>query len=312
MQKIKLLSFVTTILSAAWLTGCVSTTMPGSVAAERKQLMFYPSSWAQNKSNKIYSNYEKESKKSNRYVIDRRLDEIMARLVTATESYQLPQRKIDWSVRLNLSSTINAMSLPNGKIVLNSAIAWNNLSDDELAFLIAHEMSHVLREHARERKSVQYASNSALLFAATGLGQIPAFFTVYGGQYASSVPMSRVMETEADLIGLDLMARAGYQPEAAISFWEKTEQRLIKRNGTASSIPEFLSSHPDIGSRKESLQANMPAAQKQYLLAIQQHKTINQQIDLEQAAILPASAVYTDEMIDAASYPDESLFASVK
>ena len=147
-------------------------------------------------------------------------------MVVATKTYQLPDRKIDWEVRLNLSSTINAMSLPNGKIVLNSAIAWNDLTDDELAFLISHEMSHVLREHARERKSIKYVSNSALLFVATGLGQIPAFFTVYGGQLASSVPTSRIMETEANLISLDLMARAGYKPQATISFWDKTEARI--------------------------------------------------------------------------------------
>ena len=151
-------------------------------------------------------------------------------MVVATKTYQLPDRKIDWEVRLNLSSTINVMSLPNGKIVLNSAIAWNDLTDDELAFLISHEMSHVLREHARERKSIKYVSNSALLFVATGLGQIPAFFTVYGGQLASSVPTSRIMETEANLISLDLMARAGYKPQATISFWDKTEARIKKRN----------------------------------------------------------------------------------
>ena len=161
-------------------------------------------------------------------MIDPRLNTILDRLVVAIKTYQLPDRKIDWEVRLNLSSTINAMSLPNGKIVLNSAIAWNDLIDDELAFLISHEMSHVLREHARERKSIKYASNSALLFSATGLGQIPAFFTVYGGQLASSVPTSRIMETEANLIGLDLMARAGYKPQAAISFWDKTEARIKK------------------------------------------------------------------------------------
>ena len=151
-------------------------------------------------------------------------------MVVATKTYQLPDRKIDWEVRLNLSSTINVMSLPNGKIVLNSAIAWNDLTDDELAFLISHETSHVLREHARERKSIKYASNTALLFVATDLGQIPAFCTVYGGQLAFSVPTSRIMETEADLIGLDLMARAGYKPQATISFWDKTEARIKKRN----------------------------------------------------------------------------------
>ena len=96
--------------------------------------MFYPHSWAQKKLDKIYNVYEKQSKKSNRYVIDPRLNTILDRLVVATKTYQLPDRKIDWEVRLNLSSTINVMSLPNGKIVLNSAIAWNDLTDDELAF----------------------------------------------------------------------------------------------------------------------------------------------------------------------------------
>ena len=310
MQKFKLFSLTATLLSTAWMTGCVSTTVPGSVAAERKQLMFYPDSWTQKKSDKIYNTYEKESKKTNRYVIDPRLNTILDRLVIATKTYQLPERKIDWSVRLNLSSTINAMSLPNGKIILNSAIAWNDLTDDELAFLISHEMSHVLREHARERKSVKYASNSALLLAATGLGQIPAFFTVYGGQLASSVPLSRVMETEADLIGLDLMARAGYEPKAALSFWDKTEARMKKRNIEPSKLAEFLSSHPDIADRKVILQANMASAEKQYLLAIQQQKPAHQHIheNVETAV----TTFDEQDVIDAAAYSHEGLIASVK
>ena len=310
MQSFKLFSLTTTLLSTAWMTGCVSTTVPGSVAAERKQLMFYPDSWTQKKSDKIYNAYEKESKKSNRYVIDPRLNTILDRLVVATKTYQLPERKIDWEVRLNLSSTINAMSLPNGKIVLNSAIAWNDLTDDELAFLISHEMSHVLREHARERKSIKYASNSALLFSATGLGQIPAFFTVYGGQLASSVPTSRIMETEADLIGLDLMARAGYEPQAAISFWEKTEARMKKRNIETSKLSDFLSSHPDIADRKETLQANMTSAQQQYLLATQHQKSVHQHVDENVTTV--AMTFNENDMIDAAGYSDESFVALVK
>ena len=234
----------------------------------------------------------------------------MDRLVVATKTYQLPDRKIDWEVRLNLSSTINVMSLPNGKIVLNSAIAWNDLTDDELAFLISHEMSHVLREHARERKSIKYVSNSALLFVATGLGQIPAFFTVYGGQLASSVPTSRIMETEANLISLDLMARAGYKPQATISFWDKTEARIKKRNIETSKRSDFLSSHPDIADRKKTLQANMASAQQQYLLATQHQKTAHQHVD--ENVTTTVMTFNENDMTDATGYSDESFVALVK
>lgn len=258
------------VASSLWMTGCVSTTVSGTTASDRKQLMFYPSSWAKYKSDRSYARFEKIGKENHRYVIDPRLNKILDQLVVASQDYMLQGRKIDWEVRLNLSSTINAMSLPNGKIVVNSAIAWNKLTDDELAFLIAHEMSHVLREHARERKSISFVSNSAALaVSATGIGQIPAFLTVYSNPYVSTLPMSRVMETEADQIGLDLMSRAGFQPQAAISFWGKTRERMKLRGLEYDQYPEFLSSHPDIEERMNNLQTFMPAATLQYQKAMQ-------------------------------------------
>ncbi|MFW2148976.1 M48 family metalloprotease [Acinetobacter sp. TY1] len=134
--------------------------------------------------------------------------------------------------------------------------------------------------------------------------------TVYGGQLASSVPTSRIMETEADLIGLDLMARAGYKPQATISFWDKTEACIKKRNIETSKRSDFLSSHPDIADRKKTLQANMASAQQQYLLATQHQKTAHQHVD--ENVTTTVMTFNENDMTDATGYSDESFVALVK
>ncbi|MNQ40904.1 TPR repeat-containing protein YfgC precursor [compost metagenome] len=154
------------------------------------------------------------------------------------------------------SDEINAWCMPGGKIaVYTGLIAKIKPSDDELAAVLGHEIAHALREHARERVSQQMATNLGLSVLSIAMGSSAA--TDLGEQLTSvmfTLPNSRTHETEADRMGVELAARAGYDPRAAVTLWQKMG---AAEQGNAP--PEILSTHPSASSRIGDLQA---AAQK--------------------------------------------------
>lgn len=246
-------------------SGCVSTTSMGTVGSERKQLMIIPESAWNKAADRNFNKFEKKAKSKSVYLVDPRLDNIMARLIPHANDYLAGNRKkMNWKINGNLSSKPNAHSFPSGQIVVNTAIyMFENLTDDELATLISHEMAHVIRGHSREKASIYAATNLSLLGATMGAGYALGFASGLSGNYGVTLPHSRHLEEEADLIGLDLMVRAGFDHKSTVTFWEKFEANLVKKE-IDSKFPTFLSSHPTNEQRKNVL--------NQHLLAIDSYQ----------------------------------------
>lgn len=159
-----------------------------------------------------------------------------------------------WEVNLIGSKQINAFCMPGGKIAFYSGILDQlQLTDHEVAMIMGHEIAHALREHARERMGKSTATNigANLLGQMLGLGQLGQTVTNYGAQLLT-LQFSREDESEADLVGMELAARAGFDPRAGISLWQKM--------GAASkgAPPQWLSTHPSSTTRIGDIQKNLP------------------------------------------------------
>ncbi len=165
-----------------------------------------------------------------------------------------------WEVNLIGSKQINAFCMPGGKIAFYTGILDElKLTDDEAAMIMGHEMAHALREHARERLAKSQATSLGLSIGAQllGLGDLGNLAANLGTQLLT-LRFSREDESEADLVGLELAARAAYRPDASVSLWEKMTRT------TGSGGPGFLSTHPSGPDRIRELQANVPKVQALY------------------------------------------------
>ena len=162
-----------------------------------------------------------------------------------------------WEVNLIRSPQVNAFCMPGGKIAFFWGIlAKLQLSDDEVAMVMGHEMTHALREHGRAQIGKQVATQGTIALLAGLFGWSNGSRQVAGmGGRLLSLKYSRDDETEADLVGLELAARAGYQPQAAISLWRKMEA------ASRGAPPAFLSDHPSNPDRLRVIAANIPRVQ---------------------------------------------------
>ncbi len=194
----------------------------------------------------------------------RRLRAISSRLIADAPRWNKDARGWRWEVNLIGSGSINAFCMPGGKIaVFTGLIDKLALSDDELAMVVGHEMAHALREHARERIAKSQGTGALLSLGAQlfGLGQLGDVAANIGTQLLT-LKFSRDDETEADLVGLELGARAGYNPRASVTLWEK----MGRASGGASG--SFLSTHPSGTDRMRRLQENIPRVEGLYQQAI--------------------------------------------
>jgi predicted Zn-dependent protease len=144
--------------------------------------------------------------------------------------------------------------MPGGKIAFYTGILETlKLTDDEVAAVMGHEIAHALREHARERMGKSVATNvgASLLSQLLGVGEL-GNTVIGGGAQLLSLQFSRSDESEADLVGLELAARAGFDPRAGISLWQK----MAAQNKGAP--PQWLSTHPAGSTRIAEMQKNMP------------------------------------------------------
>lgn len=243
--------------AVALAAGCqtVETTKGGTVGVDRQQRMAVSSEEVNAGAQKAYAQMMAQAQKKN--ALDRdaaqvqRVKNIVARLVPQTATFRPDAAKWPWEVHVISVDDVNAWCMPAGKMAVYSGLI-NKLqpTDDELAAVMGHEIAHALREHSREQMSQQAITQ-------TGIGIAGALFGVgeLGQGVANAVadvtlfkPKSRGMETEADRIGVELAARAGYDPHAAISLWQKME----KLGG--SQPPQWLSTHPSNDSRISDLQ----------------------------------------------------------
>jgi Zn-dependent protease with chaperone function len=190
-----------------------------------------------------------------------RVRAISSRLITDAPRWNPRARNWRWEVNLIGSDQVNAFCMPGGKIaVFSGLIRRLQTSDDELAMVLGHEMAHALREHARERIAKSEGTGALLSLGAQlfGLGQLGNYAANIGTQLLT-LKFSRDEEIEADLVGLEMGARTGFDPHAAVSLWEKMARVAGSGGGTA-----FLSDHPSGPDRLRRLQENIPRVEGLY------------------------------------------------
>ena len=253
------------VVLSSLLLACANTTRSGAVGISRSQFMMISSAEVDRLSAVSYNEQNQKAKEKNILVTSGptydRLKTISNRLIQQTGVFRDDTRQWNWQLSLINAPILNATCAPGGKITFYTGLIDQlNLTDDEIAAIMGHEIAHALREHGRERLSQAMAQNLVTnIAAASGYGS-SANAANQVAQYILVLPNSRQNESEADAIGLELAARSGYSPQAAISVWKK----MIKAtNGKTS--PEFLSTHPSGETRIEQLSALMPAVEPLYL-----------------------------------------------
>lgn len=251
------------------LTACqaVNTTSGGAVGVERKQYMF--SMLSTQEVNQMYAQSYQQTlgEASNKGALDKssanakRLRVVADRLIKQAPLFRPDSAQWQWEVNLIKSPELNANCGPGGKIIFYSGIIEKlQLTDDEIAAIMGHEMAHALREHSREAMSKAYGVEMAKQGAGAllGLGSDSLALADAAVQYGMMLPNSRGNENEADLIGLELAARGGYNPNAAVSLWQKMAK------ASEGAPPEFMSTHPSSSSRITALQAAIPKVMPLY------------------------------------------------
>ncbi|AKH37081.1 MULTISPECIES: M48 family metallopeptidase [Nitrosomonas] len=237
------------LLSVLFLTACATT------PTGRTQLAFMPDAEVNNMGLQAFENLKHE-KPISRNVQDNQFVHCVASAIA---------REVggEWEVVVFEDPALNAFALPGGKIGVYAGLV--NLVDnqDQLATVIGHEVGHVLARHSNERLSQQLGAQAgitlvqAIAAPQTAMGQTAVSLLGIGAEYGIILPFSRLHESEADTIGLDLMAKAGFNPAESVALWLKMEQ--------ASQGPrpvEFLSTHPSHTTRIKDLQARIPKAQQ--------------------------------------------------
>ncbi len=260
--QVMLSTALPTVLSAALLAGgcaTVQTTSGGTVGVERSQTMMVSAEQVNKSAEKSYKEVIDEARKNkllnkNAAQVER-VKTISNRLVRETAVFRPDAPSWKWETNVITSDELNAWCMPGGKIAVYPGIIDKlKLTDDELAAVMGHEIAHALREHGREKVS---QSTGVGMAAAIGGAIIGSYYgidakvsqNVLGtvGDLAFMRPNSRGMEQEADRMGVELAARAGYDPFAAVTLWEKMD----KAGG--GSPPEWLSTHPSSTSRQADL-----------------------------------------------------------
>ena len=183
-----------------------------------------------------------------------RLRSIAQRIIPFAVAWNPRARDWKWEVNLIASSQINAYCMPGGKIAFYTAILQNlHLTDDEVAMVMGHEIAHALREHARARLAKSQLTQMGVGVASEllGLGSVGRTVSGYGAQLLT-LRFSRADESDADLVGMELAARAGFDPRAGITLWQKMMA------GRQSSPPQWLSTHPAGTTRIADMQDRLP------------------------------------------------------
>lgn len=228
----------------------VNTTQSGTVGVQRQQAMLVSSAEVNRAAEKSYAQTlrQAESKhllNQNGAQVDR-VRAIANRLIPATAAFRADAPRWNWEVNVIGGKDINAWCMPGGKIAVYTGLLDSlQLTDAEAAAVMGHEIAHALREHGREQASRSMVTNVglSLLGAVVGLNQAQLDLANTVTNVTFLLPHSRQFETEADRIGIELAARAGYDPQAAISLWQK----MLKNGGDGP--PQWLSTHPSHESR---------------------------------------------------------------
>lgn len=253
------------VVLAASLSACTSTTKDSEVGAGRKQFLIVSQESVVNQAQAYYAQERSEAASKGTLVRSgreyERLRVILNKVLPATVSMRPDAANWAWELTLiNEPETVNAHVMAGGKVTFYTGfIARTSATDDELAAVMGHEIAHALREHTREKMS----QSSALgVVRNVGLGLLGAGSATQQAaqaaqQLALDLPFSRAMESEADALGLELSARAGYNPRGAVTLWEKMAK--LSKGG-----PAFLSTHPASQDRRDALDALLPKVMPLY------------------------------------------------
>ncbi len=253
---------ITLVVLAAALVAACATSPTG-----RKQLMLVSEQQAISASRQAYVQEIGKAKKEGKLVTDPRLlnriEVITGRLVAQAIKMRPDSAKWEWSVQvIDEPKTVNAWCMAGGRMaVYTGLILQVDPTDAELAQVLGHEIAHALANHTAERMSVAMASSAGIIAAgllSDNSGAAMASAAV-AAKLAVDLPNSRTAETEADRIGIELAARAGYDPHAAVTLWQK-----MSKVGGGKAPPAFLSTHPSDAQRQERLSALVPKMMPYY------------------------------------------------
>lgn len=219
----------------------------------RKQLRFFPDEQLDQMGTAAYAQAKQETPASTN-IVENKYVKCVARAVTGA----IDKGPKEWEVTVFEKDEVNAFALPGGKIGVYTGLLKVAKNQDQLAAVIGHEVAHVLAKHGNERVSTAYATQTGLDLVqviAGGSGQDNSNLMALlglGAQVGVILPFSRVQESEADLLGLDLMAKAGFDPRQSVQLWKNME---ASGNGAP---PEFLSTHPSSSTRIKDLENRLP------------------------------------------------------
>lgn len=247
------------IFAAALIASCAASAADGvSVGAPSALRNLVPAAQLEQQSASQYAQMLQQASlqhalatDSNRQLI--RLRRIASRIIAHADRFNPAARNWQWRINLIRSTQLNAFCMPGGKIAVYSGLIDElRLTDDEIAIVLSHEIAHALREHARSRiaKGELTQIGASLLGQKFGDGRYSGLFQAGGSLL--TLKFSRSDETDADLVGLELAARAGFDPRAGITLWRKMTQ--ANRNAP----PQWLSTHPSGANREEQIRRHLP------------------------------------------------------
>jgi predicted Zn-dependent protease len=232
----------------------------------RRQLMIVSEESAIASSKEAYAEmlkpYAEKGKLDNDPALKDRVYQITGRLIAQAIKMRPDTENWEWSIKIiDDPETVNAWAMAGGKMALYTGLVDKlNATDDELAQVLGHEIAHALAKHSAEKMSVAMASTIGVV--AVGAVAENKGLALTGAALAASLavkmPNSRAAESEADVIGIELAAKAGYDPRAAITLWQK----MAKVGGKGP--PQFLSTHPSPENREEKLTALVPSMMPYY------------------------------------------------
>lgn len=251
----KTAAFVTTIVSVAVITACATSPLG------RNQLIIVPDSQMDEMGAKAFQEM-KSKQKLDSDPGTRAFIQCIVNPLTRMAQDQTPVS--NWEVVVFDDKQANAFALPGGKIGVYTGLLRVAKNDAQLAAVIGHEIGHVIARHSAERVSQQASSQLGLAALGKIAGDNPKSNLLMGllgvgAQLGILLPYSRTQESEADLIGLDLMARAGFDPTQSVALW----QNMITEAG-GKGPPQFLSTHPASENRIAALQEKMAEAMSKY------------------------------------------------
>jgi len=237
---------------AAWLTACATSPLG------HRQLQLFPDDQMSEMGASAFQQMKQETPSESDPEVNQYVECVADAVTSALDSDQV------WEVQVFEDKAVNAFALPGGKIGVYTGLLDVAENQDQLATVIGHEVAHVLAEHGNARMSAAVVTQAGLtaaqIYAASSGGEQQQLLGLLGlgAQVGILLPYGRSQESEADLLGLDLMASAGFDPRQSVPLW----QNMAASGGEQP--PEFMSTHPSHETRIENLTGRMPDALKLY------------------------------------------------